>query len=104
MRDDGIGYVDGRTDTFLGIPPRRTLNASRLSDNVSRKQTTWDPEPVRLPLILMEERKLDPTPRSYPLEHNRPEEDAFGMLVVTRRRGPHVDQENGFRLMDCEAR
>jgi hypothetical protein len=35
--------------------------ASRLNDNVSIEESTWDPPPVRQPLILMEERKLDPT-------------------------------------------
>jgi hypothetical protein len=35
--------------------------ASRLNDNVSPEQSSWDPKPVRPPLILMDERKLDPT-------------------------------------------
>jgi hypothetical protein len=48
--------------------------ASRLSDNVSRKQTTWDPEPVRLPLILMEERKLDPTLSNTSIPKKTPSE------------------------------
>jgi len=35
--------------------------ASRLHDHVERKKDSWDPEPLRTPLILLEERKLDPT-------------------------------------------
>lgn len=35
--------------------------ASRLHDHVPRKRDRWDPEPQRTPLILLEERKLDPT-------------------------------------------
>lgn len=35
--------------------------ASRLHDNVERKRDSWTPEPRRNPLILLEERKLDPT-------------------------------------------
>jgi hypothetical protein len=35
--------------------------AARLSDHVERKRDTWDPEPLCQPLILLEERQLDPT-------------------------------------------
>ena len=35
--------------------------ASRLNDNVERKHDSSEPEPLRTPLILLEERKLDPT-------------------------------------------
>jgi hypothetical protein len=35
--------------------------ASRLHDHVAREQDSWEPEPLRTPLILLEERKLDPT-------------------------------------------
>ena len=35
--------------------------ASRLHDHVERKQDSWVPEPLRTPLILLEERKTDPT-------------------------------------------
>ncbi|MHA1289840.1 MAG: hypothetical protein ACTSPB_20870, partial [Candidatus Thorarchaeota archaeon] len=35
--------------------------ASRLHDHVERKQDNWEPETIRTPLILLEERKLDPT-------------------------------------------
>ena len=35
--------------------------ASRLNDHVERKSDEWYPEPKRTPLILCEERKLDPT-------------------------------------------
>ena len=35
--------------------------ASRLHDHVKRKKDTWDPEPLRTPMILLEERKMDPT-------------------------------------------
>ena len=35
--------------------------ASRLSDHVERKRETWETPAVRPPLILLEERKLDPT-------------------------------------------
>ena len=35
--------------------------ASRLHDNVTREVSSWDPKPVRKPLILVEERKIDPT-------------------------------------------
>jgi len=35
--------------------------ASRLNDNVERERSRRDPEPTRTPLILLEERKLDPT-------------------------------------------
>ena len=35
--------------------------ASRLHDHIERKRNSWEPEPLRTPLILLEERKLDPT-------------------------------------------
>jgi hypothetical protein len=35
--------------------------ASRLHDQIERKGYRWEPEPLRTPLILLEERKLDPT-------------------------------------------
>jgi len=35
--------------------------ASRLHDHVERKRDDWDPKLLRKPLILLEERKLDPT-------------------------------------------
>lgn len=35
--------------------------ASRLHDHVERKENDWDPTPLRPPLILLEERQLDPT-------------------------------------------
>jgi len=35
--------------------------ASRLHDHVNRQRDSWEPEPLRTPLILLEERKLDPT-------------------------------------------
>lgn len=35
--------------------------ASRLHDKLPRKHDGWDPKPVRTPLILQEERKLDPS-------------------------------------------
>lgn len=35
--------------------------ASRLNDHVERKDDPWEPSPMRTPLILLEERKLDPT-------------------------------------------
>lgn len=35
--------------------------ASRLHDNVDREESLGEPKPVRTPLILIEERKLDPT-------------------------------------------
>lgn len=35
--------------------------ASRLNDHAQRRQDRWEPSPVRTPLILLEERKLDPT-------------------------------------------
>ncbi len=35
--------------------------ASRLHDHVKRKNDKWTPKPLRTPLILLEERKLDPT-------------------------------------------
>ena len=35
--------------------------ASRLYDHVKRKKDDWNPDPIRQPLILLEERKLDPT-------------------------------------------
>jgi len=35
--------------------------ASRLNDHLERKESPWDPSPLRTPLILLEERKLDPT-------------------------------------------
>ncbi|NQT92327.1 MAG: hypothetical protein HQ559_06170 [Lentisphaerae bacterium] len=35
--------------------------ASRQHDHVDRKLDSWEPEPLRTPLILLEERKLDPT-------------------------------------------
>ncbi len=34
---------------------------SRLHDHVERKSDSWEPEPLQTPLILLEERKLDPT-------------------------------------------
>ena len=35
--------------------------ASRLNDHVERKEDRWEPSPIRTPLILLEERKQDPT-------------------------------------------
>ena len=35
--------------------------ASRLHDHVERRRDNWQPQPLRTPLILLEERKLDPT-------------------------------------------
>lgn len=35
--------------------------ASRLHDNVERRRNNWEPEPLRTPLILLEERQMDPT-------------------------------------------
>jgi len=35
--------------------------ASRLHDHVDRERDSWEPEALRTPLILLEERKLDPT-------------------------------------------
>lgn len=35
--------------------------ASHLHDHVDRERDSWDPEPLQMPLILLEERKLDPT-------------------------------------------
>ena len=35
--------------------------ASRLNDHGQRRKNRWEPSPVRTPLILLEERKLDPT-------------------------------------------
>lgn len=35
--------------------------ASRLNDHVKRQRDSWEPEPLRTPLILLEERELDPT-------------------------------------------
>ena len=35
--------------------------ASRLNDHLERKESHWDPPALRTPLILLEERKLDPT-------------------------------------------
>ena len=35
--------------------------ASRLHDHIERKENSWEPAPLRTPLILLEERKLDPT-------------------------------------------
>ena len=35
--------------------------ASRLHDYVKRERNSWEPEPLRTPLILLEERKTDPT-------------------------------------------
>ena len=35
--------------------------ASHLHDNVERKEDSWEPKPLRVPLILIKGRKLDPT-------------------------------------------
>jgi len=35
--------------------------ASRLHDNAPREESSWEPRPERTPLILVDERKLDPT-------------------------------------------
>ena len=35
--------------------------ASRLHDNMDREESSWEPKPMRLPLILVKGRKLDPT-------------------------------------------
>ncbi len=45
--------------------------ASRLNDHLERKESPWDPSPLRTPLILLEERKLDPT-----LPHTVAEEES----------------------------
>lgn len=46
--------------------------ASRLHDNVKRRRDNWEPEPLRTPLILLEERQMDPTlpPRISPSERS----------------------------------
>ncbi len=45
--------------------------ASRLHDHVDRKRDSWEPEPLRTPLILLEERKTDPTLPSNIVEKER---------------------------------
>ncbi len=45
--------------------------ASRLHDHVDRKRDSWEPEPLRTPLILLEERKTDPTLPSNIVERKR---------------------------------
>ena len=45
--------------------------ASRLHDHVDRKRNSWEPEPLRTPLILVEERNIDPTLPSNIVEEER---------------------------------
>ena len=45
--------------------------ASRLHDQFDRKQETWEPEPLRVPLILSKERSIDPTLPSNIIETGR---------------------------------
>ncbi len=68
--------------------------ASRLSDHVERKRDKWTPEPQRTPLILLEERKLDPTlPRAMLGEQKRA--DCWWI-------GSQADLEAGESLPDAE--
>ena len=54
--------------------------ASRLQDHVERKRDSWEPKPLRMPLILMDERKLDPT---LPLNIAEQERHAVTWWVTT---------------------
>ena len=45
--------------------------ASRLHDHLDRKRDSWESKPLRTPLILVEERKIDPTLPSNIVERER---------------------------------
>ena len=45
--------------------------ASRLHDQVNSERDNWEPDPLRTPLILVEERKIDPTLPSNIVEEER---------------------------------
>ena len=45
--------------------------ASRLHDNVAPKQDSWEPNPIRTPLILAESRQLDPSLPQHRDQSNR---------------------------------
>jgi hypothetical protein len=53
--------------------------ASRLHDHIERKRDSWEPEPLRTPLILIEERKFDPT---LPWEISRGERHAGAWWIT----------------------
>jgi hypothetical protein len=64
--------------------------ASRLHDHVERRQSTWDPEPLRTPLILLEERKLDPT-LPYPLTETEDETPAWWLSAAADTGGADIN-------------
>jgi hypothetical protein len=68
--------------------------ASRLHDHVERKHDSWAPEPLQTPLILLEERKLDPTFRSEIVEHDH---DIQAWWI-----GSSADLRAGEELFDAE--
>ena len=68
--------------------------ASRLHDRVQRKRNRWDPEPQRTPLILLEERKLDPT---LPSDMVVRERDAIAWWIVSS-----ADLRSGEPFPDAE--
>lgn len=68
--------------------------ASRLSDHVEPKTDDWDPKTLRTPLILLEERKLDPT---LPSNVAAEDEAAINWWIPAS-----VDFESGVHLSDVE--
>jgi len=68
--------------------------ASRLHDNVEKRRDSWEPQPLRTPLILLEERKMDPT---LPLNIVGGERDADVWWIKTA-----VDFRSSKQLADAE--
>lgn len=68
--------------------------ASRLHDHVQREHDSWAPEPQRTPLILLEERKLDPT---LPPDMIGSKRDADGWWI-----GSSADLRSNEQLPDAE--
>ena len=59
-----VGWAEKIAKKYLWIAMNQL--ASGLHDNVERKRERWDPEPLRPPLVLLEERKMDPTVEPAP--------------------------------------
>jgi hypothetical protein len=68
--------------------------ASRLCDHVERRRDSYTPEPQRPPLILLEERKLDPTLPAGIIGNNR-DDDRWWI-------GASADPRSGEKLSDAE--
>ena len=68
--------------------------ASRLHDNVKRKSVSWEPRQLRQPLILVEERKIDPTlPWNIAAKEGNAGAWWIGASADLGKNGPMIDNE-----------